>query len=438
MSNLTGLIKDPASNTVSGELTLTLNSPLIRDAITPKSLVLPIVKKFTITNGVVDVDLEESETDGTTYTFDFKVLSGGVLAEESLDPFPFTAQIPNAAEVDLIDLIPTGVVNAVLDTSSRRIARTIATTPELAALIGGLSPKGDWSNNTQYKYNDLVKYNGKLYICQSLTPVIGVIPSALSIAWMDITPESDGSLMVGDGAAYGAAWELSELAPSKSVLFGVLEQKAPIANPTLTGDVVVPTLATSDTSTKAANAVFVNNKLAAYAPLANPALTGTPTAPTATSGTSSLQIANTAFSQTLCRPAVFTDVGSTLSQTASFLVLTYSTETFDTNNAFSGNTFTAPFTGYYFVSGAISIANLDSNARQFSVNIMLSGSAYRAVSSIILQPGQGSALILAGTIVPMITGQTLQIRVDVFGGASIPFSIFAGGSTHLSIFRLPL
>jgi hypothetical protein len=54
---------------------------------------------------------------------------------------------------------------------------------------------------------------------------------------------------------------------------------APLASPTFTGTVTIPTGAS----------------IAGFAPLASPALTGTPTAPTATGGTNTTQIATTAF-----------------------------------------------------------------------------------------------------------------------------------------------
>jgi hypothetical protein len=58
-----------------------------------------------------------------------------------------------------------------------------------------------------------------------------------------------------------------------------LALKAPLASPTFTGTVTIPSGAS----------------ISGFAPLASPALTGTPTAPTATAGTNTTQIASTAF-----------------------------------------------------------------------------------------------------------------------------------------------
>lgn len=99
---------------------------------------------------------------------------------------------------------------------------------------------------------------------------------------------------------------------------------APLASPTFTGTVTIPTVSTGDNSTKAASTAYVQaqayltsnavssvfgrtgvvtattsdytvSQVTGAAPLASPALTGTPTAPTASNGTNTTQIATTAF-----------------------------------------------------------------------------------------------------------------------------------------------
>ena len=63
---------------------------------------------------------------------------------------------------------------------------------------------------------------------------------------------------------------------------------APIANPTFTGTVTIP-------SGASISGYVTTSSLASYAPLASPALTGTPTVPTALTADSSTTIASTAF-----------------------------------------------------------------------------------------------------------------------------------------------
>ncbi len=70
---------------------------------------------------------------------------------------------------------------------------------------------------------------------------------------------------------------------------------APLADPTFTGTVTIPTPAAGDNTTKAASTAYVQTELADYAPVNNATLTGTPAAPTAAAGNSSTHIATTAF-----------------------------------------------------------------------------------------------------------------------------------------------
>ncbi|WP_440272181.1 beta strand repeat-containing protein [Escherichia coli] len=113
-------------------------------------------------------------------------------------------------------------------------------------------------------------------------------------------------------------------------LHDLVDTKAPLNSPHLSGTPTVPTASQGTNSTQIANTAFVkaaitalingapgtldtlkeiaaainndpnfsttiNNALALKAPLASPALTGIPTAPTAAQGTNNTQIANTAF-----------------------------------------------------------------------------------------------------------------------------------------------
>lgn len=78
---------------------------------------------------------------------------------------------------------------------------------------------------------------------------------------------------------------------------------APLASPTFTGTVVLP--ATTSVGTVTATEIgylsgvtsAIQTQFSAKAPLASPTFTGTPLAPTATSGTNNTQIATTAFVQ---------------------------------------------------------------------------------------------------------------------------------------------
>ena len=81
------------------------------------------------------------------------------------------------------------------------------------------------------------------------------------------------------GAVTPTHTELNYVDGVTSGIQAQIDAKAPIASPTFTGTVTIPSGAS----------------IAGFAPLASPTFTGTPTAPTATVGTSTTQIATTAF-----------------------------------------------------------------------------------------------------------------------------------------------
>lgn len=81
------------------------------------------------------------------------------------------------------------------------------------------------------------------------------------------------------GAVTPTHTELNYVDGVTSAIQTQLDAKAPLASPTFTGVVTIPSGAS----------------IAGFAPLASPAFTGTPTAPTATTGTATTQVATTAF-----------------------------------------------------------------------------------------------------------------------------------------------
>ena len=153
---------------------------------------------------------------------------------------------------------------------------------------------------------DFVQFSGAgTYLAGSALTLTG---NTFSIADGAIT-----SAKIADGAIVDADVNASAaIAQSKIAnLTTDLAAKAPLASPTFTGTVTLPT--GTVTSAMIADGAIVNGDinasaaiaqskianlttdLAAKAPLASPALTGVPTAPTATAGTNTTQVATTAF-----------------------------------------------------------------------------------------------------------------------------------------------
>lgn len=172
MVNILGTIYNSAGIAVSGRLVVNLVNSMVDDLSIPPSLFIPQSYEFTITNGVVNINLEESETKETSYEFIFYVPSvEDPLVEEVLNPFPFKAVIPSQATVNLTELIPTGIVSDTLATGALRIARIIAGNPDLASNIGGVFPRGEWQANTSYKRGDIVTFNQSTYVANDQVPL---------------------------------------------------------------------------------------------------------------------------------------------------------------------------------------------------------------------------------------------------------------------------
>jgi hypothetical protein len=107
----------------------------------------------------------------------------------------------------------------------------------------------------------------------------------------------DGDLNDGDEQIINAI--LGKFDALETEIASLLEAKAPLSSPALTGSPTAPTVAgTSDSSTKIATTAFVQAVAALKASLESPTFTGTPAAPTvAGTSDSSTKIATTAFVQ---------------------------------------------------------------------------------------------------------------------------------------------
>ena len=129
------------------------------------------------------------------------------------------------------------------------------------------------------------------------------------------------------------------------VTLASLGAKAPLASPTFTGTVTIPTPSANDNTTKAASTAYVQTELGDYALKASPTFTGTPAAPTASANTNTTQIATTAFVMTelgdyatLAAPALTgTATGVNLTLSGNLTVNGTTTTVASTNTTISDN-----------------------------------------------------------------------------------------------------
>jgi hypothetical protein len=127
-------------------------------------------------------------------------------------------------------------------------------------------------------------------------------PATLQNAEIAFSELSDKLFIgVGTGGAGGSATSIVAIG-GKGAFTDLSSDQTVAGTKTFSSSPVVPTVTSTDSSTKAASTGFVKAQgyltagdLSTYAPLASPSLTGTPIAPTATLGTNTTQIATTQF-----------------------------------------------------------------------------------------------------------------------------------------------
>ncbi|MBD2515179.1 hypothetical protein H6G93_09195 [Nostoc sp. FACHB-973] len=320
MTQLLGTLKG-AAGTLSGKLRVTLSGQMVDLATDPDTVYAPKPELFIITNGVLNITLPESETSGISYRFEFFLVDGSSnIIEPAL--IDFYAIIPNLATVQFATLVPTGMVNDVLDTGALRIARIIASDTSLSSAIGGPFPRGNWNYNTVYRYRDLVFYQLRTYICKSINPITGNLPTDTSV-WDVIPIEPLGTVSLADPTPFGPAWNNSVLPPSQNALWEKIATMPGLDSPAFTGNATATTQTSSDNSSKIATTSYVKANLANYALLNSPVLTGNPTAPTPATTDNDTSVATTAF------------VKNVMSQDRLVLVAFNSTQVTATTNATS-------------------------------------------------------------------------------------------------------
>ena len=132
LCNITGTIVDSGGNTLDGELRVIVGTQITDTDTTPDTVIVPRQFAFTIISGNIDINLHESETQQITYLFEFWPVNAET--DTGFDNQPaisFNAMVPNQAEEEFINLIPTGITTDTLDTAIARIARVIITNSTL-------------------------------------------------------------------------------------------------------------------------------------------------------------------------------------------------------------------------------------------------------------------------------------------------------------------
>lgn len=263
---ITGTLKNSGGIVLAGELWVQLDGQIIDETPAPDDIYTVKLHKFVITAGVVNITLPESETSQVTYHFRFFAANAENL-ETGLDDEPtiaFHSFVPNQAQVQFSELVPTGVTKDTLDTAIARLARILTQTADYAEqLRGGPNAKGAWVATTYYRKGDLVSYGGSSWLYIYNQPTLNIAPSVANAAyWMLAAAKGDGGGTNGQDTAYsGVGWDGALWAPTANVIRDIIETLAPKASPVFTGDPTVPLQLLTDEDFSIANTLYVANKI---------------------------------------------------------------------------------------------------------------------------------------------------------------------------------
>lgn len=290
MTLITGNLRDSGNQPLNGELWVTLDAPLRDRGPNPDATLTPVTRRFSITAGVLSIDLTPSAAARITYRFQFFPTVGVDLA--TVAALDFRAMIPESASpIEWADLQPTGVSTDTLDTAAIRLAELLTNTPQYAqALQGGPRYLGTYSNTATYRKGDAAKYGGSWWMWISVDPGTGIQPSAVppgSNYWLDVGSKGDPGGTGGQDTPFGAGWDGATWAPTANALYDVISTLVTISSATanfaaknngvLDGN---PTRSTAPAfGDRSANLATTNWVGAEFAPLASPIFTGNPAVP---------------------------------------------------------------------------------------------------------------------------------------------------------------
>ena len=404
MTQIVGRIKDSAGFLLSGKLVVKANSPITDSSTNPNSIITTKPFEFTITSGVVDINIKSSDIEQISYNFSFKVLADSLDGQnEYVELFGFNALVPEVASIDFSDLLPTDFTADQLDTGRFSIARIIATNEEFAdAVRFKFKYRGAYSSTTIYSRDDVVIFDGSTYVYTNSQNSFNKVPPTNPIIsnahWTMLASRgATGAGATGVNTAYGAGWAGNLDVPTRNVLFNKIETLSPIASPIFTGTPKAPTQGVNDNTTNLATTAFINTSI-------------------------NLDY----FRYVLDTTTMFTRDTFTL---VPFNLAISSNNNFNTTLS----EYTAPFAGFYSFISNVSFQSIGgtfiSATALFYVN-RFDGSV-RQHRFYQIQAEQGAFVTTEGAyLIQLSAGDKVSVRVQVNTTNLIPIQFAAGSSTN--------
>lgn len=130
LTNLVGTITDSIGTPLSGTLEITLAGLMIDLSTDPDKIFTGKTGIAIITNGVINISLQESASSGISYHFVFKDSSSTVWMN-------FSAIVPDGLGnvIQFSNLVPTGITNDTLDTGAIRVATLLTKDPRFVNIV---------------------------------------------------------------------------------------------------------------------------------------------------------------------------------------------------------------------------------------------------------------------------------------------------------------
>jgi len=117
--------------------------------------------------------------------------------------------------------------------------------------------------------------------------------------------------------------------------------------------------------------------------------------------------------------------------------VTFGNEIYDTNNDFTSNTFIVPRTGYYQITGQISIRDTIAYTGQYSLRIKNNTTSILRTDMDVTGGANELRTINGMTIRYLVAGSTITMYVNhIFGTATPTIVVGSGNSTFLNILEI--
>ncbi len=275
--------QDAVGNPVDGYILVGVDSWLLKSELAES--ITNLTAQVDFTAGVCTLQLEPSETEYVTYSFEVyykKTVTTPdpdtgtpviTITDAPLIP-KFYAMVPvSATAINFNQLTKqSGVNRDNIDTALSAIARRLYVEDTFWSRLQEnlFVARGYWSSTAWYSRGDVVTYNGGSYLYYNNERTQNTLPT-VDTYWQKLADRGlTGAGTTGNDAPFGVSWDGQTDAPSRNAVYDALQNYA------------------------------LTSTVAGLAPLNSPALTGTPLRTVApASNSNSSELATTAWVQTL-------------------------------------------------------------------------------------------------------------------------------------------